>query len=712
MASVHPTGRAFRRLPMAACAGLVAFAFVAPSAVADDVAPQVLVVEGTLVNVVIEPEPGVAHVDAELEIATFIEVDGGLYPVPEEVPVEAAATGTSVEVTIAAEAGMSPEEALDAATADVAAPGDAAPLTEAAEVALEEAATDAGTEADEHAPATEAQATELAAPEPEPAPEGEAQVLAVTTTGATPDEPLAAAAAGNHTLTVLPVYWTSPDGTSKGTLDGLARQTAQFWAEQSSGRVSTSVSTRDWVRIADPGGCATDTIMERALAAHGIGSLSTNQHVLVYFPREGACGSWAGLASVGGGLIWINGYPLLDVFAHEFGHNLGLGHANTMTCRSGSTRVPLSSSCTVSEYGDYADVMGIGMSGRPTGNLNTALAHHLGFANVVRPSAATTVDLAPLSSYGATRGIAIPVSQGTVYIDYRPAAGRDVRRPEWGGVQVHLQRIDPVFRYATSYLLDMTAPATGEFTSPAAPVGSSWTVPGTAFTMTVAGTGSSARVQLTTGTGSLSPGSAAIQRYVSRVYRDLFNRGVDASGLNTWTTALQTGTPRIAVANSITSSTEYRSRLITGSYRTYLNRGPDGPGLQHWLSMMARGMTIQEMEAGFISSDEYYLKAGSNPQGWVTKLYQHVLHRNPARAEVDHWIRQMRAGQSRYSVAMGFLLSTEHLTTVVNGYYRDLLGRGIDPVGRAHWVWLIQTGTRVEEIIGGIVASDEYFSKG
>jgi len=37
--------------------------------------------------------------------------------------------------------------------------------------------------------------------------------------------------------------------------------------------------------------------------------------------------------------------------------------------------------------------------------------------------------------------------------------------------------------------------------------------------------------------------------------------------------------------------------------------------------------------------------------------------------------------------------------------------RSIDPSGRVTWVTNIQRGARVEQIIGGIVASEEYFNK-
>jgi hypothetical protein len=123
---------------------------------------------------------------------------------------------------------------------------------------------------------------------------------------------------------------------------------------------------------------------------------------------------------------------------------------------------------------------------------------------------------------------------------------------------------------------------------------------------------------------------------------------------------------------------------------------------------MQRGVTIQQMEAGFVGSEEYYAKAGGTDAAWVAQLYQHVLGRAAADPEIQAWVAALARGSSRYQVSMGFLVSYEHLTDVVDAYYWDLLGRGIDPVGNHGWVTAIQGGVRVEAVIAGIVASDEY----
>jgi hypothetical protein len=203
----------------------------------------------------------------------------------------------------------------------------------------------------------------------------------------------------------------------------------------------------------------------------------------------------------------------------------------------------------------------------------------------------------------------------------------------------------------------------------------------------------------------------ATERYITRVYGHLFDRAPDPQGLATWTARLQAGTPYGEVANGITYSAEYRSRMIRDTYRTYLDREAEPAGLASWLAAMQAGQHIEQMQAGFISSPEYYGLGGGTDSGWIVRLYEKVLHRTPAPSEVQHWLGRLAAGASRYDVAIGFLYSTEHLTEVVDGYYQLLLGRSIDPSGRATWVGLIQRGARDEEIIASIVSSAEYRAK-
>jgi hypothetical protein len=233
---------------------------------------------------------------------------------------------------------------------------------------------------------------------------------------------------------------------------------------------------------------------------------------------------------------------------------------------------------------------------------------------------------------------------------------------------------------------------------------------GTPYTFKVTATNGVGTSAASAASAAVTPGTQ-VQRYVTQVYSDLFGRTPDAGGLAGWTSALSSGTPRVAVANGITFSTEYRSRLITGSYDRYLARTPDPVGLANWLAAMSGGLTISQMESGFIASDEFWNKSGATNEGWVTKLYADVLGRPAGASEVGFWTEHLRNGMRRDQVAMGFLLSTERLRTVLDGHYQLLLGRGIDPTGQATWVGILQRGGRDEAIIGGIIASEEYYGR-
>ncbi|WP_217614373.1 DUF4214 domain-containing protein [Cellulomonas sp. GbtcB1] len=553
----------------------------------------------------------------------------------------------------------------------------------------------------------------LATEEDAVAPATQVVDVEVTDGGTDPTSlPEAALVSGVHQLVVVPARWSSSATVPTTELQAAAAGTETYWERQSNGRVDLQTSVRAAVTVTRPALCDEDAIMGQVLEQTGLTPTST-RHIAVWFPEHAGC-DFAGLATINGGAIWLNGATDIYVLAHELGHNLGLGHANTLVCTTaGGGRVPLTSdgrTCTVTEYGDDTDVMGQGRDWTRPGSLSSGFADALGWATVTRIDspvlATTTVDLTPLSQTTGVRGVRLTSDLGPVFADFRPAVDSDaLHRPEWAGVQARLVLTDTTYRYPTSFLLDLR-PTAPSFANPSLPIGQTWDVPGADAAITTTSVAGTARV-----TVGPSAEASQIQRYVTKVYQDLFLRAPDPTGLTSWTRNLLAGQPRVAVANAITGSDEYRSRLIAGAYQTYLGRSPDPAGAASWLRAMQTGSTVQSIEGGFIASAEYYQRAGGSNSAWVARLYQHVLNRNPSAAEITGWTRQLAQGKSRTSVAMGFLLSSEHLTTVVDGYYVDLLDRHIDAVGQASWVSQIQRGGRVEAIIGGIIASQEYFSK-
>jgi hypothetical protein len=80
--------------------------------------------------------------------------------------------------------------------------------------------------------------------------------------------------------------------------------------------------------------------------------------------------------------------------------------------------------------------------------------------------------------------------------------------------------------------------------------------------------------------------------------------------------------------------------LVTYWYQTYLGRAPD-PGAATWINDLNAGLPPDQVLASILGSDEFYARAGSNPQGYITMLYEDILKRPPTPSELSFWVSQM-----------------------------------------------------------------------
>jgi hypothetical protein len=155
---------------------------------------------------------------------------------------------------------------------------------------------------------------------------------------------------------------------------------------------------------------------EDAAWVSGIDPEAYDRKVYV-LPERNSCG-WAGIGQVGGtpSQAWIFRCDQPDTFAHELGHNLGMGHAST----------------PASEYGDTSDVMGAG--GWGLRHLNSPHREQMGWVDptqVIQISSGGQYDIAPLElepwRSGAPRALKIakPDTGEFYYLSYRQPIGFD-----------------------------------------------------------------------------------------------------------------------------------------------------------------------------------------------------------------------------------------------------------------------------------------------
>lgn len=330
----------------------------------------------------------------------------------------------------------------------------------------------------------------------------------------------------DHEVTVVMLQ---PAGTARDTttlaqvraaVDGPV---ADFWQEQTDGAVRFgTVAGHDW-----PAGPATHTCADpfglwQEAATRAGWTPRPNEHLLVYVP-SGSSGCSYGLGTVGAGGITSGGLAYVrstatSLIAHEFGHNLGLGHASQLQC-AGAVH---GDACQVRAYRDMYDVMGV--SWEQGGSLGAPHAALLGTLPASTPTLAagdptTEFRLSPVGVRGGTRAVRLTDRDGDTYwLEYRTATGRDGflgTAANWPGLQAGVLLRLSGGDDDTSLLLDGTPPAQTPWPadlSVAVPSRTPVSFGSAPFTVTVLeASASSARVEVST-TAVLHPLEEAYQR--------------------------------------------------------------------------------------------------------------------------------------------------------------------------------------------------------
>jgi M6 family metalloprotease-like protein len=261
---------------------------------------------------------------------------------------------------------------------------------------------------------------------------------------------------------------------------GSSNSIAAYYAEQTFGRVTIGGDVRGWFHLtANDSTCAYTSWGTEAdgLAKSAGIDLSAYTNVMYVFPKATSCG-WAGASYMPGTRSWINGPTSQGnapkkTIAHEFGHNLGVHHANGLSCADNGVRVTLSSTCTSVEYADSFDVMGTELQS-VVRHMNAWHKLQLGVlpsSNVQTVTSSGTYTVAPMEPTAATvQLLKVPRgSSGTsLWLDFRQRYGSfdnySATSNVVTGVLVHLG--PDTSQVVQSQLLDMT-PATSAWTDSA-----------------------------------------------------------------------------------------------------------------------------------------------------------------------------------------------------------------------------------------------------
>ena len=205
--------------------------------------------------------------------------------------------------------------------------------------------------------------------------------------------------------------------------------------------------------------------------------------------------------------------------------------------------------------------------------------------------------------------------------------------------------------------------------------------------------------------------------FTMQQYRDFLGREGDAGGVDFWTGAVNSGTPRSAVIESFFGSQEFQGTMapVARLYFAYFLRIPDYAGLNFWIGFYRAGNSMDSISNNFAGSAEFQDRYGALDNGqFVNLVYQNVLGRAPDAGGFNFWKNELDTGaRSRGNVMLGFSESEEFRGTsdskvYVTMMYFGMLRRAPDQGGFDYWVGYRNGGNSGQALINGFLASQEY----
>jgi hypothetical protein len=208
-----------------------------------------------------------------------------------------------------------------------------------------------------------------------------------------------------------------------------------------------------------------------------------------------------------------------------------------------------------------------------------------------------------------------------------------------------------------------------------------------------------------------SRGNSSNAGFLQAVYLDVLNRAPDASGLQSYSSLLASGSSRQSVAAIVFASGESAGLRATEVYANTLHRAPDPGGLAAATASLANGLTDTQLAGVFVTSTEYAANDGGDAnQVFVAQVYRDLLGREADPGGLETFTRQLDLGVLSRAKAVDFIQhSPEYYSVVVTGLYQEVLGRAPDASGLASTTVFLSSHTALETR-SELTSSDEYFS--
>jgi hypothetical protein len=203
--------------------------------------------------------------------------------------------------------------------------------------------------------------------------------------------------------------------------------------------------------------------------------------------------------------------------------------------------------------------------------------------------------------------------------------------------------------------------------------------------------------------------ATANQLWLSQIYQDLLGRPIDPTGMAYWTAVLNAGTTKAQVTNLLVNSTEYKADQVKAAFQTFLHRPADQPSLIYFVSLMNQGMSIEQVQALIAGSTEYFLgRAGNSNTGFLTAVFQDILHRPIDPGSLQTLQGMLTSGTSRIQIALDLMNTTEYKTDLIQNAYQQYVQTTAGPAVISALLSLQSGGASADTVIAAVLASPAY----
>jgi hypothetical protein len=228
--------------------------------------------------------------------------------------------------------------------------------------------------------------------------------------------------------------------------------------------------------------------------------------------------------------------------------------------------------------------------------------------------------------------------------------------------------------------------------------------------------------------------------FVTRLYNLCQSRQPDTGGLSYWVNQLESGSVTGAgVVESFVYSPEFVGKNLSDDkylsimYKAMFNREPDVGGLTYWMNKLSSGATRRYALANFVNSNEFSgvcssygitrgcIGLNSNVDiyhgvtAFVQRFYLKCQERMPDQDGLIYWVNTLVSKSSTAAdLAVGFTNSSEFIlknlsnADYVSILYRTFYDREPDSGGQAYWVKILENGNSRRFVLAGFVSSPEF----